>query len=312
MKLLNMVRGTIGRVKFQAIDKAPVIGIVSGTIFFGLSLYSMYKATRKVDGILEEHNAALDELKNIQNIIESDDVPDEYANVTVEDIKSRRGKVYRKTGMKMAVTFAMTFVFGAASLGSFYFSAKELNGRYVGACAALGAVAKDKEHLEKQILDKYGADELAALKKASKDEEIVETHKDENGKEVVDKIVSPNYDAYARLFDSTCPDFEKDPESNLTFLNAKRDWAEYLLRTRGRLFLNEVYDMLNMPRTDEGQVMGWTYDKKKQGNPDHLLVSFGLHDKRNERFMLGLEPVALLIFNVEPTPILGRTGLAVH
>ena len=87
---------------------------------------------------------------------------------------------------------------------------------------------------------------------------------------------------------------------NLVFLKQQQNWANELLKTRGHLFLNEVYDMLGIERSKAGQVVGWVYDET---NPDcDNYVDFGIYDIYNERkraFVNGWERSILLDFNVD-------------
>ena len=69
---------------------------------------------------------------------------------------------------------------------------------------------------------------------------------------------------YGFKFDEKCAGWSKHREDNLFFLRYQQDYANALLRMRGYLFLNEVYDMLGAPRTKLGQVCGWVY---KENNP---------------------------------------------
>ena len=69
---------------------------------------------------------------------------------------------------------------------------------------------------------------------------------------------------YGFKFDEKCARWSKNRETNVYFLRYQQDYANELLRTRGHLFLNEVYDMLGAPRTKLGQVCGWVY---KENNP---------------------------------------------
>lgn len=69
---------------------------------------------------------------------------------------------------------------------------------------------------------------------------------------------------YGFKFDEKCTGWSKHRADNLYFLRFQQDYANALLRMRGHLFLNEVYDMLGAPRTKLGQVCGWVY---KENNP---------------------------------------------
>ena len=62
---------------------------------------------------------------------------------------------------------------------------------------------------------------------------------------------------YARLIDDTSTAW--DPNEDYLFMNisAIQNWANRRLRTKGHLFLNEVYDQLGVSRTPEGSVCGW-------------------------------------------------------
>jgi hypothetical protein len=87
-----------------------------------------------------------------------------------------------------------------------------------------------------------------------------------------------------------------------------------MLKSKGSLFLNEVYDLLGIERTKTGAIVGWIYDKNNPVGDNE--VDFGIFDVKfhddmvgdglaQRRFVNGLEDVVLLNFNVDG-PILDR------
>lgn len=66
--------------------------------------------------------------------------------------------------------------------------------------------------------------------------------------------------------------FRDEFRLNRIALETKQTYANDKLRARGHLFLNEVLDILDVPRTREGQFAGWVWRKYHF----ETLVSFGL------------------------------------
>lgn len=102
---------------------------------------------------------------------------------------------------------------------------------------------------------------------------------------------------YARFFDEGCPGWNKDSEYNLMFLKQQQMYANDLLKKRGHIFLNEIYDMLGIPRTKAGAVVGWVYDENNPIGDNY--INFGITDERNANFVNGYEKSVLLDFNVD-------------
>ena len=100
---------------------------------------------------------------------------------------------------------------------------------------------------------------------------------------------------YAVWFNEGCTGWTKNPEMNKIFLIQMQEYANTKLKSRGCLSLNDVYDMLGCPRTKFGQVAGWVYTEDCSAGDNW--VDFGLYDERNQDFVNGLEPNALLDFN---------------
>lgn len=100
---------------------------------------------------------------------------------------------------------------------------------------------------------------------------------------------------YAKFFNEECKGWTNDPEANFMFLRHTESYATDMLRNRGHLFLNEVYDLLGIPRTKAGQVVGWVYAEDNPMGDNY--VDFGLYN--NESFINGLEKSLLLDFNVD-------------
>lgn len=121
--------------------------------------------------------------------------------------------------------------------------------------------------------------------------------------ETVKKEAGPIFSSYARFFDESCPGWSNDSEANLTFLKMQEQYATEKLRAQGYLFLNDVYDMLGMPRTKAGQVVGWIYDENNPLGDNR--VDFGIYDECNSEFVNGYKNIALLDCNVDGN-ILGK------
>ena len=76
---------------------------------------------------------------------------------------------------------------------------------------------------------------------------------------------------------------------------------EYKIVDTGKdMFLNDVYDMLGIPRTKAGQIVGWVYDEKSPVGDN--FVDFGIYNPNSEavrNFVNGYERSILLDFNVD-------------
>lgn len=113
----------------------------------------------------------------------------------------------------------------------------------------------------------------------------------------IDEILSTS--KYARYFDESCSTWDKDPHQNLIFLKTQQSYANDLLKMRGYLFLNEVYHMLGLPKTKDGEVVGWIHDVDDALSLDDGFVDFGIFSKLNEDFVKGKRNSTLLDFNVD-------------
>ena len=109
-----------------------------------------------------------------------------------------------------------------------------------------------------------------------------------------EEIIDAHLSDYARVFDESSFLWSKSPEYNLTALKQQEHYANDKLRAVGHLFLNDVYDMLGLPRTKAGQVVGWVCDEAKLKN-----VSFGIYSDHNNNFVNGYERNCILDFNVD-------------
>ena len=181
-----------------------------------------------------------------------------------------------------------------------------LKRRNIAIAAAYAAVDQGFKKYRKNVIEKFGEDIDQEMRFGIKAKEIKK--KDKNGKTIkdteyyIDTDDNPlsNISEYARFFDAASENFAKDPEYNMMFLRRQQDYANEKLKAQGHLFLNEVYDLLDIPRSKAGQVVGWIYDKNGNTKGDNY-VDFGLYrnDPGSRRFVNGLEYNILLDFNVD-------------
>ena len=194
----------------------------------------------------------------------------------------------------------------ALSFTSIIAGHKVLKKRNIAIAAAYAAIDKGFKQYRKNVIEEFGEGVDQQMRFGLKSKEIKK--KDKDGKTVketeyyIDPDTNPldNISEYARFFDAASSNFAKDPEYNIMFLRRQQDYANEMLKSRGHLFLNEVYDLLDIPRSKAGQVVGWVYDKNGNTKGDNY-VDFGLYrnDQGTRRFVNGLEYNILLDFNVD-------------
>lgn len=78
---------------------------------------------------------------------------------------------------------------------------------------------------------------------------------------------------YTYLFNDKSMAWGRDYESNKFFLLRQQDYANEKLKKFGYLFLNDVLDMVGLPRIKVGQIIGWVYSDKSTGDQ---FVDFGI------------------------------------
>lgn len=88
-------------------------------------------------------------------------------------------------------------------------------------------------------------------------------------------IISSGRTFYNVEFDQNNDFWEDKPEYNLLFIKGALNHLNEMLTARGYLFLNEVYEKLGLPKTREGQIVGWTdgpvpWDHKENGATIHI------------------------------------------
>ena len=72
------------------------------------------------------------------------------------------------------------------------------------------------------------------------------------------------YSQYAIVFDDSCKYWTRDRNTNIMFLKMQEYYCNELLRTRGWLFLRDVYEMLGIRVTKESCLVGWIFEENNQ------------------------------------------------
>lgn len=298
-EVMNSFTRTFSRVGFKFKKHSPEILIVAGVAGVAVSTVMACVATTKVSSVLEETKNAIDTIHETVND------PELSKNYSEEDSKKDLAIVYSKTGLKLVKLYGPSVVLGLASIGCILASHNIIRQRNIALAAAYATVDKGFKEYRGRVIERFGKELDRELKYNIKAKEIEEVSVDEKGKEKITKqtvnVVDPNgYSPYSIFFDDGNTGWDKDPEVSKFFLIQQQNYANELLKSKGHLFLNEVYDMLGAQRTKAGQCVGWIYDEACPVGDN--FVDFGIFDvnRPNARdFVNGYERVILLDFNVD-------------
>lgn len=283
---------------------SPEILVVSGVVGVVASAVMACKATTKLDDVLSESK---EQVEKIHAVMEDPDMLPEGTEYTEQDAKKDLTIVYTQSALKIAKLYGPSVILGAASIASILGGHNMLRKRNLALATAYTALNTSFKDYRNRVIERFGKELDRELRFNIKNKEIEETVKNEDGSETVEKknvqVVDgevENYSLYAKFYDDGCTGWEKDPELNLMFLRRQQDAANEILKRDGYLFLNDVYEMLGIPKTTEGQLVGWIYDEKHPVGDNY--VDFGIYDLYKEgcrNFVNGYERTILLDFNVD-------------
>lgn len=304
--IIASAKTTLSKTVFSVRKHSPEILMVTGVVGVITSAVMACKATTKASGIIEE---AKSQVETVHDILERKDISEE--TYSVEDSKKDLAIIYAQTAVKFIKLYAPSVILGMTSLTAMITSNRILRNRNVALAAAYTTVDTAFKSYRKRVADRFGEEVEKEIRHNVKAMKIEEKTTDENGKEkTVKKTVKvadlAPYSPYAKIFDEYNPNWQKDPEYNLMFIKSVENYANDMLKSKRRLFLNEVYDMLGFEKTKAGQVVGWVYDPEDPVGDNY--VDFGLYDiythnpreaERKSAFVNGYERSCILDFNVD-------------
>lgn len=218
------------------------------------------KATRKLDDVLLDHKERVEMTKKQD--------PDNKKELT---------KAYAHTGVQLMKLYGPSFTVGALSVSSILAGNNILRKRNVALAAAYAAVDQGFKDYRGRVAERFGADVDNELRHNLHKEKIEETVEDENGKKKkVKREITVASDGapsdYARFFaKGEAKAAEINDDYNLLFLKSQQELANHILRAKGFLFLNNVYEMLGIDPSIPGQMVGWVYDKNDAALGDNYV-----------------------------------------
>ena len=299
-EIMTNVTRTFGKIGLKLKKHSPEILVVTGVIGTVASAVMACKATTQLDDILEAHKKKSEEIHDAIEHPETLEVP-----YTEEESKKVVTLLYAQTGLELVKLYAPSVIVGTLSITAILAGHNITRKRNVALAAAYTTVDKAFKEYRGRVVERFGEALDKELRYNIKSKEVEEIVQNEDGttsieKKMVQVVDDPLASPYAVFFDECNPNWDKDPEWNKTFLLDQQRYANDLLKRKGHLFLNEVYDLIGADRTRAGQVVGWIYDEKNPNGDNY--VDFGIFNvsrAANRRFVNGHERSILIDPNVD-------------
>lgn len=284
----NAVTTRVGGVMLKASKNSPSILFGVGVVGFSATIVMSSRATLKVGDILDDARKTLSDINEVRNDFELSAKHDYTEEVAQVD----RVLVYRNTAIKLGRLYGPTVLVGTITIAAFTKAHFTQNSRIMALTAAYSSLERAYNSYRERVAKEIGEEREFELA------HNVDIHREalESGSDLVPITTRDLNSSYlTRMFDTSSKAWLGSPDYNLIFVRAQQNYANDMLRSRGYLFLNEVFDNLGLSRTREGQIIGW---RLAEGNVNY--VDFGIFDASNEStraFVNGEDKSVLLTFN---------------
>lgn len=285
----------ISNVGFQLKQNAPELLLAGGIAGVATSTVLACRGTLRSQDILaahEQERTIMDQLRE-----------DEQIAYTDEEYEMDKVKLAVSTIFEIAREYAPAVILGTVSIAALIGSNRILTSRNAALMAAYKVVDEGFKKYRKRVVDEFGEEVDYYLRY----QEPIDGEKkvvDMDGKEInyaeADLIgeVRDGISEYARFFDHRSIAWRRDHETNLFWLKSQQNQANDRLQAHGHLFLNDVYEMMGMPKSRAGIVVGWHLNSEGDGFVDFGLNKPGCEATRD--YVNGYEQAGILLdFNVD-------------
>jgi len=291
--------------KANAVTRLNRTGLVvnkySPEIFMGLGITGVIGATtlacRATLGAKNIYDAAN---WHVQRLEKANDEDNE------QEVTRAQAMVVGQAAIEIIKLYAPAVTVGALSIAALLQSRNILSKRNAGLVAAYKLAEEAYARYRQRVVDEFG-DEIDLYLRTNIHDDERELHvmvKDKKGKatdftltkEEAD-LVEYGVSQYAKFFNASSPQWRASNEDNIFFLKAQQTCLNVTLKVQGHVFLNEVYDVLSIPRTTAGAVVGWV-----DGHGDSVIDFgiFGPENTYNTDFVNGYQRDEILLdFNVD-------------
>lgn len=277
----------------QILFGVGIVGVVGGTVL-------ACRATLKMNDVLDEAAEKMDKVKNFEPsaVITPGEVSSTNLPVYTEKDRQHDLTLVRfQTGAAIVRLYLPAIIVSGIGIAALTSSHRILTGRNTALMAAYTTLDEAFTRYRGRVIEKYGEDADRDFRFNTERVEL--TDPDTKKKKTVTRIAPGDVSGYARFFDEYSPSWSKDPELNMFFLKYQQNYVNDMLKARGHVFLNEVYDRLGMERSQAGAVVGWVLSD--DGSTDNY-ISFGVFEGQTENsrdFVNGRNGAVLCDFNVD-------------
>ena len=268
---------TFSKTKFMSKKYSPEILIGTGIVSIVAGTVMACKATLQVEEVLDEKE------------VMKETIQETFDNKSLDyDVKSYNKDLVvlnLQTGMKLTKLYIPAVALGVIGISAILGSHNIMKKRNVAITMAYKAVEKGFNDYRGRVVEDLGKAKDLEYRHGLKEIEVEEEVTDDKGKtkkvkKKVQTIEGRDVSIYSRHFNNSNINWASPNDYNRLFLTNQQNYANDILKARGHIFLNEVYDMLGFERTKEGSVVGWVMD-----NGDDY-VDFGMLDLWNNGYLL--------------------------
>lgn len=292
MKIVpKRVRRASARTGLKLKKHSPTILVIGGVVGGVATVVSAVKASKKADVVVKSH-------KEERAVIGT--IPTKAESATVrKDTQLQVIELYFNTTMELTKVYGPTLLLGTLSFGSILYGHKILHGRHVASVAAYTGLMEQFGAYRGRVRQTLGEKAELDIYNGAHGEYVEDP--DHKGEFKLMPVFNEDvkFDAELRpWFDSDNPNNSRDPATTKMWLTGVQEHMNQLLRLNGHLMLNDVRKELCLPKTAQGQLLGWV-----DGNPNgDGFIDFGFmtdDHPSTKAFRAGESRDVRLNFNVD-------------
>lgn len=260
MSFIESVKGFVAKVGFGCKKYAP-------QIFFGIGTACLIGGTvLAVKNTLDNKEKFDEDVSTIESIksYAMEELAKEDSEYTKADYRGAMFKAVSDFGSDIVRAYAIPTALLGTSVFCYGKGYANLFGRVTQATNTAMLFKKYYDEHRKLTAEKIGEEAENDIRMK------IETKTDEEGKTTKEAPKAYPLEGTIRFFDETSKLWDKNPDIVLQTLKLKLDYVNRILKRDGHIFLNDVLDILDLPKCKAGQYLGWIYDKNIENK-----ISFG-------------------------------------